>query len=353
MDNGLNEINIDRVFLMMGSKCNFQCRYCIQHCVDKEENTHIDDKVYKYLNHLRDIRPNDYEKIMIVFFGGEPLMYIDVIKQVVNHYHHDFQYCVVTNGKLLTDELVDFFNEYDFQVNLSNDGINTNKTRNVNLLENEKFLKIYNRLNNRCIDSVVSAYNYDIQAIRNYIDDKCGNIYIAKEQLRVSWDMPKDLYDFDLADYEAKTRESANRAYNDILHGCMSDDVDYFFPVLNKIAKQLYYIDKTNCGQITNVMNIDLQGNIYVCHNSNIKIGTVDEKRYVILSRYKEWFKKQYPQKCLSCEYLPLCKGGCPLETHTKDNDKIMCKVNKIYFDIAIELADRLNNSFEKVNLEV
>lgn len=353
MDNGINEVNINRVFLMLGSKCNFKCRYCIQECVNEIENTKISDDVYKYLYHLKAIRPRKYGKIQITFFGGEPLMYLDTIKSFVEKCKDDFDYCVVTNGKLITNDLVDYFNEHNFQVNLSNDGINTEKTRNVNLLEDSKFTSMVKKINNLCIDSVESAYSYDIKSIRDYINSKVGNVEIAREMLRVSWNMPKDIYDFDLSSYKQKTLESANRAYVDILHSNMSDDVIYFLPVLNKIAKGLYELDKPNCGQVINVMNIDLQGNVYVCHNSNIKIGNVNNTRQELLDNYTKWFKNSFSQKCFECAYLPLCKGGCPLELHTENGDKYMCDVLKIYYSIAIELANKLNNYLEQVELEV
>lgn len=61
------------------------------------------------------------------FQGGEPLLNFDVIKHIVlyseaNKGNHDISYNIVTNLTLLTEEILDFFVEYNFGVSTSLDG---------------------------------------------------------------------------------------------------------------------------------------------------------------------------------------------------------------------------------------
>ena len=63
------------------------------------------------------------------FFGGEPLMNFDVVKQVVEYareqeklHNKNFRFTITTNGLLLDDEKIDFINREMSNVVLSLDG---------------------------------------------------------------------------------------------------------------------------------------------------------------------------------------------------------------------------------------
>lgn len=63
------------------------------------------------------------------FFGGEPLMNFEVVKQTVAYaralekeHHKHFRFTITTNGLLLNDEMIDFINQEMFNVVLSLDG---------------------------------------------------------------------------------------------------------------------------------------------------------------------------------------------------------------------------------------
>lgn len=63
------------------------------------------------------------------FFGGEPLMAFDVVKEVVEYarskekeYNKNFRFTITTNGLLLTDDKIDFINKEMHNVVLSIDG---------------------------------------------------------------------------------------------------------------------------------------------------------------------------------------------------------------------------------------
>ncbi len=63
------------------------------------------------------------------FFGGEPLMNFDVVKQVVEYarskekaYNKNFRFTITTNGILLDDDKIEFINKEMSNVVLSIDG---------------------------------------------------------------------------------------------------------------------------------------------------------------------------------------------------------------------------------------
>ena len=63
------------------------------------------------------------------FFGGEPLMNFDVVKETVKYarshekkHGKNFRFTLTTNGVLLDDEKIDFINKEIYDVVLSLDG---------------------------------------------------------------------------------------------------------------------------------------------------------------------------------------------------------------------------------------
>ena len=63
------------------------------------------------------------------FFGGEPLMNFDLVKELVHYgreiekiYNKNFRFTITTNGVLLDDEKIDFINQHMDNVVLSIDG---------------------------------------------------------------------------------------------------------------------------------------------------------------------------------------------------------------------------------------
>lgn len=96
--------------LKMGGECNLNCT----HCHSKKVKYKFNPEIIPFLKN------NGFYRI--TFSGGEPLMYFDIMKRVCEELGHDFQYKFVTNTTLLTEEMVKFFNGYNFMVCGSFDG---------------------------------------------------------------------------------------------------------------------------------------------------------------------------------------------------------------------------------------
>lgn len=355
----INEISIKTIYIMLGGKCNFKCRHCLQECSENNSclpKGKIKDNVVKYINHLINIRPDDIPKLKIMFWGGEPLCYLEEIKDVIDKFNNKVSYALVTNGSLLTDTVIKFLNEHKVHVALSNDGKDTAKVRGINLLDDDKFVELFSKLESKSIDSVIHAYNADYQALRDYLHSRIGkDIYAFPEQLVVTWDMPTDISDVDLDAYKDSLHLLAGEAYYDIIAGKVTFAVDVFYNTLSKIAfgRRSPSRKYPNCMQTYTAVNIDVDGNVYACHNSTDKIGRVEDDRLQLVNTYDEWVNDHLLPKCLECEYFEVCRGGCPLELHDDNGKKLSCERLKIYYQCCYELADRLNNYFEEVDLEV
>jgi len=67
---------------------------------------------------------------------------------------------------------------------------------------------------------------------------------------------------------------------------------------------------------------IDPDGDLYKCWldvgNKTFKCGSID-KPFLVTEEYARWVLSTLPDKCMQCEYLPICCGGCA--AHRVRND--------------------------------
>lgn len=353
------ENNINIVFLMMGDACNFSCRHCVQSEYSLAQRP-VSAKVYSYLEHLANIRPDEDDKIVLRFWGGEPLVYFDKIKEVVAKLSTKFEYAVISNGGLLDKEMVEFFNEYNIAFVLSNDGMHTDKIRDKNMLEDENFLQLFRQIKLKSINAVVHAYSQDYYAFWQYIDSKEVDCSASFEDLICNWNMPVDIFAYNLERYREHMRLIVNNAYANLINKAKRNreyklialTVHRMLNVMaNYSASEIEVIDAPACRQILSVMNVDLDGNVYPCHNQGAAIGTVDDDYSELVNRYLALFNAQYENsECIECEFLDVCRGGCPF-SEASAGKSACCERKKIYFLACMDFIGLLK--LEDVELEV
>ena len=134
----IGRIGLTELILETTNACNFRCRYCIFSGLYDGFRIHGNDfmsfdvakkavdlyyklfDTYKYLNPLRDPK--------IGFYGGEPLLNINLIENVVEYanklfakYKENLLYTLTTNGSLL-GKYAEFLLQNNFQIFVSIDG---------------------------------------------------------------------------------------------------------------------------------------------------------------------------------------------------------------------------------------
>ena len=316
---------------MLGSACNFNCKYCLQCNMKPDSDKHISDKLRKYLWSVACKTQSTKKRIM--FWGGEPLLYFEQIKEVVNIYKDKFDYSIVSNGSLLTKEKVDFINENKITFILSHDGKNTISTRFNDVLKNTVIYELVNQIDDLAVDATTSSFNMDYDVLIDY-----WNIVLPKavpniELLRVTWDMPEELYKFNLDEYRKKTEEFFSKAVDDLIKGNITKRVLVALPFLNVVADGIDGKKKRiNCGQTYHNLNLDLDGNIYACHNTGIVIGSIDDSKEKYTNVYQKWLNSKRLKACNDCVVRNYCNGGCPLEPAGKEGLRKTCAINIVFF---------------------
>lgn len=131
--------NTPQVVFEVTDACNLQCRYCLYGDLYAEygerHDKYLDQELaIKFLDKLIALWESNrnhaaHRFTYISFYGGEPLLNIGFIKDVVNYLNtrkiqgldHEFGYTITTNGILL-DRHIEFFIVNNFDILISLDG---------------------------------------------------------------------------------------------------------------------------------------------------------------------------------------------------------------------------------------
>ncbi len=145
---------VNDVVLQVTRECNFRCRYCLYAGNGHVERTH--EKInmpWSVAKQGIDFLFNhsvDSEKINLSFYGGEPLLNFELIKKSVEYIESIYwckklNYKMTINGSLVTDYILDFLVDKDFEIVISLDGNSTiqNKHRKFFETGNDTFRTVF------------------------------------------------------------------------------------------------------------------------------------------------------------------------------------------------------------------
>lgn len=126
------DTQVEMLVLQVTQACNLTCSYCPYACKEKKtyrshSNRSMSFDIAKKSIDFYEAHSKALNKAVIAFYGGEPLINFDIIKQSVEYSKEvflgkDLQFFMTTNGTLLTDDIIDFLAVNDFKVTFSIDG---------------------------------------------------------------------------------------------------------------------------------------------------------------------------------------------------------------------------------------
>ena len=124
---------IGQLIVELTQDCNMRCKYCPynggfffgrrRNVSDMRSETAL-----KGIDYIYSIIKDRFNKdIAIAFYGGEPLLRFDLVRQIVRYTKEKFnnwklRFSITTNGTLLNQEVIDFFIFHNFSVTISIDG---------------------------------------------------------------------------------------------------------------------------------------------------------------------------------------------------------------------------------------
>lgn len=104
------------ILIYMSLECNLRCYYCVVNFKKEYISCTTIDDILHFIKKNR----NEFNDVSIEFFGWEPLLVFDKIKYFVDAARDlDLSYKITTNGLLINQEILTYFNDYFTSVYIS------------------------------------------------------------------------------------------------------------------------------------------------------------------------------------------------------------------------------------------
>ncbi len=329
------ETVVKALCLHIAHDCNLACKYCFAeegeyHGRRAIMSYEVGKKALDFLVANSGNRTN----LEVDFFGGEPLMNWEVVKQLVAYgrsleeeHHKKFRFTITTNGVLLNDEILEFVNKEMGNVVLSIDGRKEVHDRMRPHRGGQgsydeivpKFKKVAESRGqmNYYVRGTYTHYNTDFAKDVLHLAD-LGFKQISVEPVVApetedyairEEDLPQLLAQYDELAEELIRRRKEGRGFN------------FFHFMIDLeggpcVAKRL-----SGCGSGTEYLAVTPWGDLYPCHqfvgNEDFLMGNVDEG--VLRTDIRDEFKQcnvYAKEKCKDCFAKFYCSGGCAANSY-------------------------------------
>ena len=360
------ETVVKALCLHIAHDCNLACQYCFAeegeyHGRRALMSFEVGKKALDFLVAHSGNRIN----LEVDFFGGEPLMNWQVVKDLVAYgrsleepHHKKFRFTLTTNGVLLNDEILEFCNKEMANVVLSIDGRKEVHDRmrpfrggqgSYDLIV-PKFRKVAESRNqmNYYVRGTFTHHNLDFSKDVLHLAD-LGFQQISVEPVVAK---PEDHYAIQEEDLPVLMEEYDKLAKEIIRYRKEGKGFNFFHFMIDLeggpcVAKRL-----SGCGSGTEYLAVTPWGDLYPCHqfvgNEEFLMGNVEEG--IVRTDIRDCFKEcnvYAKDKCKKCFAKFYCSGGCAANSynfHGSINDAydIGCELQRKRIECAIMIKAAL-----------
>ena len=326
---------IKALCLHVAHTCNLNCEYCFAgqgkyHGEDAIMSFEVGKAALDFLVKNSGTRKN----LEVDFFGGEPLVNFDVVKQLVAYARSiesktgkHFRFTLTTNGVLLDDDVIDFLNKEMNNVVLSLDG-----------------RKEINDAKRKRLDGT-GSYDIIVPKFQNFVKKRGDKEYYMRGTFtRNNLDFTNDIFHMlDLGFKELSMEPVVSKPDTD--YALREEDLDTIYEQYEILAKERikrrregnpftfyhYMIDLTGgpciykritgCGSGTEYLAVTPNGDFYPCHqfvgDKKFLMGNVRDG--ITNTKLRDEFKlcNVYSRKeCENCWAKLYCSGGCAANSY-------------------------------------
>lgn len=352
--------------LHIAHDCNLACQYCFAeegeyHGKRELMSYEIGKKALDFLVANSGNRRN----LEVDFFGGEPLMNFQVVKDLVAYgrsleKEHDknFRFTLTTNGVLLDDDIMEFANKEMGNVVLSIDG---RKEVHDRMRPFRKGAGSYDLIVPK-FQKFAESRHQDKYYVRgtfthNNLDFSKDVLHLADlgfKQISVEPVVAQDTDSYAIReeDLPQLMEEYENLALEMVRRHGTEEDFNFFHFMIDLeggpcVAKRL-----SGCGSGTEYLAVTPTGDLYPCHqfvgNTDFLMGNVDDG--VVNTELRDEFKScnvYAKEKCRECFARFYCSGGCAANSYNFHGDihnayDIGCALQKKRVECAIMIKAAL-----------
>ena len=150
-------LSLDGISLPITLDCNLHCKYCFR---DKCDIHKLPDFTPEMIEYIKSRSPKNC--FIFTITGGEPLLHFNKVKEIFALVNKDIHKKIITNGTLLTQDIVDYVNENQIELQISHDGAKTKFLREVDILDSKVLRNLIFQVKTLSISSVITKYNTNI-----------------------------------------------------------------------------------------------------------------------------------------------------------------------------------------------
>lgn len=366
---------IKAMCLHVAHDCNLRCKYCFASQGDfGQTKSLISYEVGKKALDFLVEKSGSRKNLEVDFFGGEPLMNFEVVKQLVDYgrslekeHNKNFRFTITTNGVLLDDDSIAYINENMHNVVLSLDGrkdVNDDMRPTPNGkgsydLIVPKFQKLVEGRGNKYyyVRGTFTRQNLDFaKDVLHYRDlgfemtsiepvvDQDTNPYALREE-----DLPKIF-----EEYDSLAKEYLDRK--------LKGDKFTFFHYVVDLGQGPCVIKRlAGCGAATEYVAVTPEGDIYPCHQfvgqEQYIMGNVMDEEWNLKADIQAEFENAnvYTKEgCRECWARFYCSGGCHANAKNFNNDILKpydlgCQMQRKRTECAIMIEAKMMLEGEQV----
>lgn len=306
------DVKVYSLMILTTYACNFSCWYCVQDHKKVNLKAASIDKIRKHISKY--LLENDIKTFQISWFGGEPLLNFDAIREIgsfakdfCNQHKIEYSCGITTNGSLITRDMAFEMKELgfkDYQITIDGFKENHNETR-YNASIKDSFSKI---LENIILLTKVIP-DVEITVRFNYTHKNLDEVIVNQVDSILSSAKDKVELLFRKVWQEPDSHE---------LTGKLGVILNQFQKKGYKILHDYDNLKLTSCYvEQTHYNSIFPDGTVDKCSNKDIgeTRGYLSDNGEII------WHTRpnendtnvfNFPSDCRDCIYLPLCMGPCP-----------------------------------------
>ncbi|MGB7605981.1 MAG: radical SAM protein [Lutisporaceae bacterium] len=368
--------------------CNLRCRYCTY---DDEYTTHRNhgknsmplEIAYKALDYLAS-HNSEEDEVDISFYGGEPLLRFDFIKDCVayaqkNVHVKKINFNMTTNLTLMTTEIAEYLSINDFTVVASIDGPedihnmyrldSSGKGSYVKAIEGfRKLLKAYgDNVSRRIIINMVYAPPYSrkkLDTMQKFIEEEGFEDIVIQTSYPIPNSIPADYRtdEMDLSMFEWSADKllcsfyegSEKRPFNHDSINAFLQNIRHTYP-----SKEANFLLPLNhcCIPTHSRMYVTCNGDIRICERimGSLSIGNMfDGIDFETLKEIYDEYQKKSIETCSKCWASKMCTQ-CFATTYTDRNfdmekrnkfclitKETLSKALKLYYKVYLHNPEKL-----------
>lgn len=320
--------------------CNMACDYCYENNNPRMMSPEIIEALLDFV----DKRADSLRNVDICWYGGEPLLALDIIEDITESLlelaaEKNFEYgaTMISNGYLLAPEVVDQLVKLHVkmvQVTIDGPAESHNRKRP---LKNGK----------ESFDTIIENLKYAVTKLAVGVRVNVDKSFTTEMIQQLLDELKSAGLEHKIGIYFGQL-EPATQVCGNIADVCFGNadfsnvESEYFQMLLDngfRIEKLPSPVGVFCMAQRVNAFVIDPEGYFYRCYNyvgdhahaaGNIKDGKVDYQDHNFRRLFD--FNALENERCLNCDILPICMGGCPAQradrTQTEDDVCLSWKHN-------------------------